>query len=79
VRSADDPQMVGASSRDQNSGVIGLGRSRPTFPLPLAKQLQTEFPDGIARIAEIPDARLFVQEEQPDLVCERVNEFLLST
>lgn len=50
------------------------GADDPTFPLPLARRMATQFPD--ARVAEVPGARLLVHEEKPQAVVREVLAFL---
>ncbi len=46
---------------------MAWGAEDPTFPIALARQMTTQFATP-APLAEIPKARLFVHEEQPDAV-----------
>jgi haloalkane dehalogenase len=52
------------------------GKNDPTFPLARATEMLGQFPLGNVQIAEVPDAKLFVQEERPELVSKLVSEFL---
>jgi len=49
------------------------GAADPTFPEALARAMASQFP-GVARFESIPRAKLFVQEEWPDALSERVIE-----
>jgi haloalkane dehalogenase len=50
------------------------GADDPTFPLPLARAMATQFPD--ARVTPIAGARLLVHEEKPEEVAREVTRFL---
>ena len=50
------------------------GADDPTFPLALAREMATQFPD--ARLVEIPGARLLVHEEKPAEVVRLILGFL---
>jgi pimeloyl-ACP methyl ester carboxylesterase len=50
------------------------GADDPTFPVALARQMLTQFPD--ARLVEIPGAKLLVHEERPAEVTRAVLDFL---
>lgn len=47
----------------------------PTFPEPRARAMASQFPH-VARFTSIPHAKLFLQEEQPDMVASAVVELL---
>ena len=51
------------------------GAADPTFPEAAARAMASQFPN-VAHFWSIPRGKLFVQEEQPDTVAERVIEFL---
>jgi haloalkane dehalogenase len=51
------------------------GAADPTFPEAIARTMASQFPN-VANFWSIPKGKLFVQEEQPDRVTERVVEFL---
>jgi pimeloyl-ACP methyl ester carboxylesterase len=52
------------------------GAADPTFPEPLARAMAAQFPN-VAHYWSIPKGKLFVHEEQPDVVTGRVLEFLI--
>jgi haloalkane dehalogenase len=52
------------------------GKQDPTFPLVKAQEMSTQFRAESVRMEEIDDAKLFVQEEQPEAVARFVIEFL---
>jgi pimeloyl-ACP methyl ester carboxylesterase len=47
----------------------------PTFPEETARAMAAQFPN-VAHFWPIPGGKLFVHEEQPDAVAQRVIEFL---
>jgi pimeloyl-ACP methyl ester carboxylesterase len=47
----------------------------PTFPEPIARAMASQFPN-VAHFWSLPKGKLFVQEEQPDMVAKLVTEFL---
>jgi len=51
------------------------GAADPTFPEEAARAMVSQFPN-VARFQSIPKGKLFVQEEQPDMLAELVIEFL---
>ncbi len=51
------------------------GAADPTFPEPLARAMTSQFPDVVG-FRSIPDGKLFVQEEQPDIVTRLIIESL---
>ncbi len=54
------------------------GAADPTFPIERARAMTSQFPN-VAAFHAIADAKLFVQEEQPQRVAELAREFLTST
>lgn len=53
------------------------GADDPTFPLELAYEMATQFPD--AQLVEVPGARLLVHEEKPKEVAKAALAFLRAT
>jgi haloalkane dehalogenase len=53
------------------------GAADPTFPEHIARAMVSQFPH-VAHFWSIPNGKLFVHEEQPDVVARYVGEFLTS-